>query len=47
MTVILLSRKIGHGQKINPTHVEVPWSKVKVTVLFNAKPCPLNILKSL
>ena len=37
MTVILLGRKIDHGQKINPTNFEVSQSKVKVTEAFYAK----------
>jgi len=30
-----------------PLHFEVTSSKVKVTLAFNANPCPLNVLKSL
>jgi len=37
VTVIVLSRKIGHGQFMTPTNVEVSWSKVKVTVAFLCK----------
>jgi len=37
VTVIVLGRKIGHGQKMTPVNFEVTRSKVKVTVVFNAK----------
>ena len=37
MTVILLGRKIGHGQEMTPIHVEVTRLKVKVTVAFYVK----------
>ena len=44
---MVLGRKNGHGQLMTPVDVEVIRSKVKVTVPFNEKTCPLNILKSL
>ena len=37
MTVILLSRKIGHGQLMTPVNIEVCRSNVKVTLSFYAK----------
>ena len=37
VTVILLGRKIGHGQWMTPIHFEIFRSKVKVTEAFNAK----------
>jgi len=37
MTVILLGRKIGHGQFMTPINVKVSRSNVKVTVAFYAK----------
>jgi len=33
---MVLGRKIGHGQLMTPINFQVTWSKVKVTVLFDA-----------
>ena len=33
----MVLRRIGHGQQMTPINFEVTKSKVKVTVLFNAK----------
>jgi len=37
MTVILLGRKIGHGQQMTPINFEVSMSNAKVRVAFYAK----------
>jgi len=37
VTVILLGRKIGHGQWMTPINFEVTRSKVNVTEALNAK----------
>jgi len=37
MTVILLSKKIGHGHKMTPIKFEVTWSKGKVILAFYVK----------
>ena len=47
MTVILLGRKIGHGQKMASTNFEVTRSKVKVTVAFYAKTMSAQYLERL
>jgi len=36
VTVMVLGRKIGHGQSMTPINFQVTRSKVKVTVLFDA-----------
>ena len=45
MTVILLGRKIGHGQYMTPIYYEVIKSKVKVTVAFYVKTMSAQYLK--
>ena len=34
---MVLDRKIGHGQQMTPINFKVTWSRVKVTLAFNAK----------
>jgi len=45
VTVMVLNRKIGHGQKITHMHFEVNTSNVKVTLPFNAKTMSAQYLK--